>query len=371
MVVFMRRFLFGMDLAAHVNFLTVIVFCRRRIRWSLSLLAVCWASQSAGSGLEPVLPELGAEHESHTPTIRETEEKKRERLWLVPVDMVENSREVLGTRLNAMSEGIDSFFMDSFFRDDDFEPESEENSMRISLGYNHESRERPDLDLDLRAKINLPNTEKRTRLLFESDNDDDAERIRSREPGNTRDENAYRASLRFLLDFSKNWDTDLDAGVKFRIPLEPFVRFRLRQVKHFVNWDARFQQSFYWFNSKGVGESTRVEFLRPIGYHTIFTVNTSAEYLVDNEVLSGVHEYSLFHELGKQEAIGARMGVGFTTEDSFHANDYFISGRYRRSLYQDWLFWELEPRVRFSEEHSFKATPSVSLKLEMYVGDYH
>lgn len=339
-----------------------------KARCAALFLLLFWLPQSNSASLEPSFPELGPEHESHTPTIRETEESKRKKLWLVPVDMMENSRKALGSRLNAMSEGIDSFFMDSFFRDDDFEPESEENSMRISLGYNHESRQRPDLDLDLRAKINLPNTEKRTRLLFESDEDDND--VRSSAPSSTLDENAYRASLRFLLDVSKTWNTDLDAGVKFRLPLEPFVRLRLRRVKHFVNWDARLQQSFFWFNSKGFGETTRVEFLRSIGYHSIFTVNTSAEYLVDTDIIDGIHEYSLFHELGKQEAIGARLGVSFTTEENLHVDDYFLSARYRRSLYQDWLFWELEPQIRFPEEHDFKFTPSISLKLEMYVGDY-
>ena len=299
-------------------------------------------------------------------SFRDSPKPTKHRFLFFSIETLENSRQYLGNKLGALSTGMDTFFVDSFFSDEDFEPLDGTSRMRISLQSFQEEGESADFKLDVRGTLALPLTENRINLLFESD-DEDETTDRSSSPIDAVNSQGYRAAFRFLLDVSRSWDVDFDAGIKLRAPLEPFVRLRGRRTIHFVDWDARISQTFYWFNSIGGGETTRFELIRNIGYDKWFTINTQADYRLENEYFTFDHHYSLYHELTDRSASAFRMGFHADNEDEFNVSLYFIDWRYRRRAYKDWLFWEVKPQITFPEDRDFEATPGLLMKIEMYV----
>ena len=302
-----------------------------------------------------------------TESIRDSEVLEKHRFLFFSIETLENSRQYLGSKLNAISTGMDLFFVDSFFNDDDFEPHVNKSKMRISLQSFQEKGKKGSYSLDVKGTLSLPHTENKIKLLFESEEDDieAAERVGS--PIEAVNSQGYQAAFRFLLDASKTWDIDFDTGIKLRTPLEPFVRLRGRRQVHFIDWDMRFLQTFYWFQSIGAGETSRLEFIRNIGYDKWLSINTELNYRLDNAYFTFRHVYSLYHELTERSASAFRIGIKGNNEDRFKSSEYFIDWRYRRRAYDDWLFWEVKPQITFPEKRHFEVTPGILFKVEMLV----
>jgi hypothetical protein len=160
---------------------------------------------------------------------------------------------------------------------------------------------------------------------------------------------AEQAGLELRLDLYDAAPTvvDVGAGVRIRLPPEPFVRSRYRRrLEPGLGIAGRFTQSVFWTNRERFGESTELSLDRPLGPHTL--VRSAAEAVL-SEVSPGLvwsAEMGLLHELTalRTAAYLAEAATGHT-RPAAQTDLYKTFLRLRRDVWRRWLFVEVEPEV--------------------------
>ena len=124
-------------------------------------------------------------------------------------------------------------------------------------------------DYILNAKIELPNTQDRFRLLIESRPENDLREPLS--PGARRstesadvspqvsDTSQLSAFLQFITQEKGKWFIKADGGVQVDFPPDPFTRLRFQRSFSFGSWRLTGEETFFWLQSLGAGASTQID----------------------------------------------------------------------------------------------------------------
>src|SRR3569623_2773699 len=118
----------------------------------------------------------------------------------------------------------------------------------------------------VREKIDLPRTERKLKLLIESD-----DTTRTGVPDRLDDipfavvrRQDYLLSLARVNEVNK-WDVRPAAGIKLRWVPDPFLRLRATRYHDLSGWLMRPAGSVFWFTSDGLGANAPLDFARPVG----------------------------------------------------------------------------------------------------------
>ncbi len=92
---------------------------------------------------------------------------------------------------------------------------------------------------DIKVKLRLPRTEKKLRLTFESDPDeqrDAIDRTLEETPGRAAEEKDYYGGIQVTLGDERKWRLKPSIGVKFSKPVDIFLRLRADRTYRSGNW---------------------------------------------------------------------------------------------------------------------------------------
>lgn len=233
----------------------------------------------------------------------------------------------------------------------------------------------------LRAKIVLPRTQERLKLLLESDEDPDfgaglagrdghaGEDPALREQASTA--GSYLAGLELFVAEKLKWNVASAAGVRLRWPPDPFVRVRGTRTVPLGDWSLRAAQTLFWYDSRGAGEETSLSFERGLGERTLFRSTSEAVWTERRGLFELGQSLSVFQEVTPRDLLTYRVRVGGENEPTLHAERYGASVSYRRRLYDRWLFLRVEPELLFEKGSGFRGEPSIRFSLEaMFGADY-
>jgi len=277
--------------------------------------------------------------------------------------MVERSRYWLASYLDRLSADLDSFFVDSFFSEDILEDDVKGSRAKLSWYTRRELGDPVDYKFGISVRLVFPNTNKRLNLLLESEEEDK----RESSPLESVENNQYSAALRFILKESEKWRADIDTGIRWGVPPDPFSRLRARRFFSFLNWNNRATQSLFYYTSRGWGERTELQLNRPVDHDKLVRFNTSAEYLLNDDYFSLRYSLGLYQELSKKAALGYIWSASGDTEDRATFHSYSASVRYRRLIYKDWVFAEVSPSLVWKREDGYDATPVIMFRLESVI----
>lgn len=239
------------------------------------------------------------------------------------------------------------------------------------LGLTGEYIDRSDgAELDLLAEfdiaLNLPNLERRLRVVVSSGSLDEA-------PRNARETEGLRASLRYeVLEF-----LDFDLGVKVDAPPVAFASLKWTRQFDLGRWDFYPFAKIFAETKESVGYAAAVTFDRWSGRH-LFRTSTYAKWRADRDrtewseslVYARAHQlivpdrhgsYLRANDIGR--GWGLRLLAGGETA---RAVDHYEAGIfYRRPFANRWLYWSAEPLVRWDREYAWSADPGIRLGIDM------
>ncbi len=225
---------------------------------------------------------------------------------------------------------------------------------------------------DLKLKVDLPKTENRWALIFETD-PDEFESLEEQNQNRESDDNSIRntdgsvGALRVMLDEWNNWKSDFDVGVKAPLPLNSFVRFNMqRGYKLNEAWSARVRHSVYYFHEEGFGERSRFNLHRRLGEDWSFTNLMDMQWRHEGQELEFGEIVSFHHSASGRDAFTYRAGGFYEEHPGSHVKSYFVDVRYRRRLHSNWLYGEIIPDVTWAEANDFNDLASISFRLEVY-----
>lgn len=322
------------------------------------LLLFCPLASALGS--EPRL--LDDSYPPYTPP-PPTEEKPDIAETNVSPAMIERSRTWLADYLNRLSGNIDSFFVDSFFSEDIIEDDVKGSRAKLSLYTRRVLDDPVDYKFGLSVKVVLPNTNEKLNLLIASEDEDKRESDPIESVGNV----DYSSALRYIINETDQWKTNIDAGIRWGIPPDPFVRYRARRYAYLSEWELKTTQTLYYYTSKGWGEETKLQMDYPLNTEKLFRINSKAGYLVNDEYFKLSYDLGLYHELSHTSALAYVAGASGDTEHGATFSSYNASFRYRQLIYSNWVYGEVEPLFMWDRDKNYETTPVIMFRIEAVI----
>ena len=225
-----------------------------------------------------------------------------------------------------------------------------------------------------KAKVHLPNTEKRLHLLIESDPDTNAanatRQLQVNQPvANTQTPSSYAAGVRVERQSAEErWHLATDAGLKFAgINTSPFARMRGSYGIPLDDWRMKAAQTFFWFNTTGPGETTQLDFERTISDPLLLRVSSNATWTNTAQQLDLRQDLILFQKVDDRTAMQYQASVIGLSDPRMqsHVTDYVLLMLYRHRLHREWMFLEISPQLHFPQDRSFQSSGMLSVRLEI------
>ncbi len=265
--------------------------------------------------------------------------------------------------------------IDGFFGATRVEEESNASLMRLSLEPRLEKGNEWSFITRVRIKLVLPHTEKRLRLVLESSPEEALQEPAEGLAGESSPLDAVRsaeqtAAIQAILRETRRWHVNLSSGIKLHTPIDPFVRLRAWGALPLEKWQIRLTQTVFWFDSIGLGETTRLDFERPLDVDTLFRASSQATWHRDDDTFHLGQELHLFYRHSRDRAIAYRLAAFGISEPTTHATDYYFDVRYRVRTWREWLFFEIGPQLHYPKADDFDLTPSLNFKLEAIFGKH-
>jgi hypothetical protein len=277
------------------------------------------------------------------------------------LDPLDNYRDAASGSVTQFANWLDNFFGDERIHD-----ESQNSHLKINLLHISEEGHEPRYEAQLKGKLTLPNTQKRLKILLESDPEEDAatdttvvEAVEAQEQS---------LGLRYIKNFTAWLRGNTDVGVRFRSGFDTFVRFRLRGLFTLGSWNLRAAETIFWRDSTGPGETSQLDIERRFAKDYLFRATSKATYLDETRQFDMSQNFFLIHTINKYRAVIYRTGITGVSEPKTHTTGYVLSVKLRQQIHRDWLFFEINPKVLYPQEEDFHTRHSLTFKLEVVFG---
>ena len=286
------------------------------------------------------------------------------------MNSAESTRDEWSGRWIDFAEGVDYYFT-SENSPPDYKNES---YVKLQMRQTWEERGQIQTDLRVKAKFDLPNTQRRAKLFFSSDEYTEnslEERVRSNSTGERFRRRESVSGLEITPDDEWNkWKRSARVGIKLRVPLVTFGRYRLRRpMDKWGEWEPEFTQEIWYFSDRGWGETSEFEMQRRLGSNFGLRYFTVLEFEDQNDFFENVHVLSLSQNVSERSALEYRVGSVFSTEFSTQMTAYFVGTSYSYKLYEDWVFFTAGPEVFFPKIDDWNAEASFTIKLDVYFSE--
>ncbi len=260
--------------------------------------------------------------------------------------------------------------IDRFFGDPRYFQEANKSVLQLNLAKVYEPGDSGgSVVLDGQAKLDLPSTERRFSLMLESNPEKNISSDTPKRPVLANDvvtSNNQSAALRIEKPpVDSPWHFSADAGVKVRVPLEPFVRSRASYSKPLGSWRAKAAETVFWFSSIGAGETTQIDFERFISEPVLFRATSTVTWMNDPHNFDLRQDFSIYHTLNDRTGLLYQASVVGVSQPELEATEYVLLLLARYRLHRSWVFFEISPQLHFPKIKNFDASPMLLLRLEV------
>lgn len=239
----------------------------------------------------------------------------------------------------------------------------------VSSGYNE------DFDFSVKARIDIPNSRRRMQVFIDSE-PDDFDTISDRRRDVPQSNNIIKsdektvAGLSFWGSAKKTWRPSLSIGMRLRIPLDPYVRAKIRRHDKLSGlWQSRFVQSASHYDSKGWRASTEYDIYRPLTDENSFRISNEAQYTNSKKIWEFYHSYSYYQKINTKNSLAYSFSVAGASRPNPRVNGYWARIEWRNNLYKDWLFGKISPEISFPRDQNFSDTYAIFFELEAFYSD--
>jgi hypothetical protein len=283
-------------------------------------------------------------------------------------DSIQAPRDYLSGKVTSFAS-----YIDRYFGGDRHYQESNSSVFQMNLSRATGYGGSRSLNLDARFNLRLPNTEGRMRLLLETDpernlNDEPAKGLVVA-PNQTAAPKGVAVAARITTVEQSAWYFHTDAGLKFPLPIRPFVRSAVSYSVPLGEWRMSAAESVYWFNNLGVGVNTTLNLERIMNAQFLFRSASNVIWLRDTQNADMRQDWSLFHTLDDRTAILYQLSTFLVSNPAYQVSDTVLLFDYRYRLHQKWLYFDFSPQLHFPKLKNYQATPSFNVRLEVLFND--
>lgn len=256
-------------------------------------------------------------------------------------------------------------------KDDGEQAFTNKSYIKIVASEKYSHRGYYDSDERVSVRVDLPHTEHDWKLILETD-PDDYDDLESKQRGiRTQSPNKHGAfgGVRLQDEQLSHWRTSFDIGVKLRFPIDPFVRAELYRVgKLSDDWTMGFSQEVFYFDSKGPGSLTGLNFYYDVDEAAgqIFKIGSSGQYLHNDEQWEVLHQAQYFDRINEKHLMEYSIGISLRPHNADEVSNYWLSASWVHKLYKNWLFLTVTPQLEFPREFDHQFNPGIFMEVEAF-----
>lgn len=258
-------------------------------------------------------------------------------------------------------------YIDNFFADPKLDRESNGSRIKLSLGMELKDGEGFKFRTRASARLSLPGTSKRLKLIFEDENESEEAGAASAALQNMR-ETSQDAGLRYNIRQKRRYSIDLDGG--YRTSSDQFFG-RIRGKRDFILNDAlklRLTQSASYYTEDEWISKTEFDINLQLPGDFLFRSESDLEWAEDIEGVRPVQTFVLFKPLSKRRAIRYEIGGDWPESPGSTETRYFTSFTYRSQIHSDWIYMEIEPGLEFPQIDDYEAKSFLLFKFDFVFG---
>jgi hypothetical protein len=264
--------------------------------------------------------------------------------------------------------------IDAFFGTTDALSIENDSFLRINQAWRWKEGDAFKQDIGARFRLDLPTTEERLRLVIESDPEETQGTLAEQDDRLVDEQIRGVESLRIGLnrlgrhDKSERWNTQVGAGVRVRLPPDPYVRAITQRLWTLNDgpWQLESDNRLSWFNKDGYSARTRWDIGRPLDENRHLRFITNVQWREEVDHLEFSEAVELNRRLDRRRAIRySAVVLGKSVSDP-RIEDTYLQTRYRRDLHRGILFLDVAPALHFPRESDRDPRWALDLRLEMY-----
>ena len=146
-----------------------------------------------------------------------------------------------------------------------------------------------------------------------------------------------------------NWEAD--AGVRFRSPLDPFVKGSYRFIRGSSESTLiSFRETAFWQNSEDLGFTSRVDVERIMRDAWLLRWTASGTISQETQGVRGYTALTMMRGLPNRRAVAAEIFTTGEFDAPVPTENYGVKVSYRRSVARDWLVLETRVSCTFPRE---------------------
>lgn len=265
--------------------------------------------------------------------------------------------------------------IDGFFGTDEFLNVDNHSYLRISQEYQwFESG--PDVsDTGTRFKLDLPTSEKRLKLVVESNPEEEqagllttnANRVGQDEINNA-DDSVIGLVRTSKDDGDQHWRKRINAGVKLHLPLDPYLRISARRSWHMSDsaWFLENRSRLSWFDSQGYFARTRWDLGRAIDERMGLRFVSQLQWRETVDTMEWVQRAEINQVLSSRQGVRYSVWANILSASKPKVAEYIAQIFYRRDIHDQYLFLDIVPELHFTREADFAPRWALTARLELY-----
>jgi hypothetical protein len=284
---------------------------------------------------------------------------------------IDNSHYKITNKVSERAQWFDNFFGTEKVNS------KNKTTLRFSLGPEWSEVDHLKMQFKLRAKFDLPNVNKKLKIIIISDSEDQF--VNNVDGSNVATENNTKAlnnknnflssALRWSLDIKKKHHIDLDLGVKFRFPLSPFARaYYAKKIKLNSDWQMTFSQTLFAVLNDESGETTRLDFDRRIAEKLALRFSNWATWSDESEGVDLNQTLTINQHICLKSAVSYGVGWKSITDPQVRSDQYNMFMNYRQNVFRPWMFFIVKPYAEFTRKNDWNSDFKIEFLLQAYFG---
>ncbi len=223
----------------------------------------------------------------------------------------------------------------------------------------------------LRAKVDLPHSKERFKLIFESDPEDDYSLQESERSGKVGDENITSERAIAGLEYVKKskefeWQPSVDVGTRLNFPVDLFTRIRLRKRTVLSkSWELKTQFELPYFTREGAKPSVRLGLFHAFAETLSFKSVSRYKYTKKQSLHEVYQSLQINHLVTDRVVMEYKVGAFGDNQTAERIEEYFVQIAYKKLIYSDWMFFTVAPAISYQKERDWSSYFSLAFQLQL------
>lgn len=255
-------------------------------------------------------------------------------------------------------------WMDEFFGDPSYDAEKAESFLRLEFENEWDEVKGNDFGVRVRGKVQLPKISQRVELLFNDDDTAAADREEQADSDNISLQLNVRETRRSRFDATLSWSSGAP---------KPGVRYR-NEGELNEKQSYRYVQRLQWARNDGFFTLGQVDLYHQLDSDDVVRWSNRIKWGEESDGVEWRTRLSLFQrfyeETERPWAFNHFLTIRGETDPKSYVQNYALGTVFRRKVYRDFLFFEVEPSANFRQPNPFEDRDlawQVVLKLEIHL----